>query len=137
MVNLTEKKDPYQGKKQKENREMSLSEPKVKTIWVCPQCGWVKPTKLSCHSCGKCNATLVPKIVKVEDCELDPAHYIKSFTEEYKNRNWHQCRYGKDLRTCLEYHSKNVNGKFVIFCKDDEPCDAKWTGHINKQNQKT
>lgn len=135
---------------------MSESEPKVKTIYVCPQCGWQRPKGFSSHNCGKCNATLMPKIVKVvdcavdpdelqlmdecnkpwvqawkkaTDCELDPAHYIKGFTEEYRNRNWHKCRYQKDLRNCLEYHSKNVNGKLVIFCKaDNQPCNAKWMG---------
>jgi hypothetical protein len=54
---------------------------------------------------------------------------ILGFTREYQDARWVKCRYGKDLRDCLEYHSKNVNGKFVIFCKkDDAPCDAKWTG---------
>jgi len=109
--------------------ESDKSEPKVKTIWICPKCGWVRPPKgFSSRNCGKCNATLVPKIVK-EDCELNPAHYIIEYTEEYKNRNWIKCRYRKDLRDCPGYHSKNVNGKFVIFCKhDNEPCNAKWLG---------
>ena len=108
--------------------ESDKSEPKVKTIWVCPSCGWVRPKGFSSHNCGKCNATLVPKIVK-EDCELDPARYIVEYTKEYKNRNWVKCRYGKDLRDCPGYHSKNVNGEFVIFCKaDNQPCSAKWMG---------
>jgi len=46
---------------------MSESEPKTKTIWVCPQCGWVRPNGYSSKNCGKCGATLIRKIVK-EDC---------------------------------------------------------------------
>jgi len=131
---------------------MSESEPKVKTIWVCPSCGWQRPEGFSSRNCGKCNATLVPKIVK-EDCELNPVRYIKGYTEEYRNRNWIKCRFGKDLRDCPGYYSLEkhdfmtvplalVEGKtagealelykkgdFVIFCKtDSKPCDAKWIG---------
>lgn len=108
---------------------MSESEPKVKTIYVCPQCGWVRPEGFSSHNCGKCNATLMPKIVK-EDCELDPAHYIIEYTEEYRNRNWRKCRYGNDLRDCPGYFSlQEDDGTFTIYCEaDKKPCDAKWRG---------
>jgi len=71
----------------------------------------------------------VPKIVK-EDCELDPTRYIREYTEEYKNRNWRKCRYGKDLRDCPGYYSQmSTGGQFIIYCKaDNKPCDAKWMG---------
>ena len=120
---------------------MSLSdksEPKFKTIWICPQCGWLKPEPHNKHggcfkskTCGKCNSSLVPKIVKIEDCSTEQryVHNLVGYTEEYRDKYWRKCRYGKDLRDCLEYHSKNVNGELVIFCKDDDaPCDAKWIG---------
>jgi hypothetical protein len=79
----------------------------------------------------------MPKIVK-EDCELNPAHYIKGYTEEYKNRNWRKCRYGHDLRDCPGYYTMKhsletkTGGEWLIYvtyCKaDNKPCDAKWMG---------
>ena len=106
----------------------SESEPKVKTVWVCPQCGWQRPEGFSSRNCGKCNATLVPKIVK-EDCELDPAHYIKGYTEEYRNKRWIPCtRYGLDPRTCGSLHAVWKGRKGKICGRDSKNCDATWTG---------
>ena len=117
-----------------ERRGMSLSdksEPKAKTVWVCPQCGWVRPEDTRSRNCGKCNSTLVPKIIKAEDCisEERAATNIIGFTEEYRNKYWRKCRYGKDLRDCPGYYSLEQKGEFQIYCKaNNKPCDAKWTG---------
>jgi hypothetical protein len=66
------------------------------------------------------------------------AQYLLGFTEEYQNRNWRQCRHGKDLRNCgtwkgstfvSGYFSKKENGEFVIYCVcDKKVCDAHWVG---------
>lgn len=68
---------------------------------------------------------------------------IVEYTEEYRNKHWKKCRYGKDLRNCGEwkwnengqlewisgYYSKFEDGEWHIYCrKDDKPCDAEWTG---------
>jgi hypothetical protein len=67
-----------------EGREMTIksesdkSEPKTKTIWICPKCGWVRPENFSSKNCGKCGSTLITKVVK-EDCF--PAIVTKTETE--------------------------------------------------------
>jgi hypothetical protein len=57
-------------------------------------------------------------------------HYIVGYTEEYREKNWRKCRFGKDLRACPGYFSLlEEDGKFHIHCKSDKkPCDAKWQG---------
>jgi len=57
---------------------MSKSEPKVKTVCICPQCGWVRPADFSSHKCAKCGATLITKVIR-EDCF--PAIVTKTETE--------------------------------------------------------
>lgn len=67
---------------------------------------------------------------------------IVGFTEEYRSRNWRQCRFKKDLRNCgtwagstfvSGYFSKKVDGQFVIFCMcDRKVCDAQWVGDTDE-----
>jgi hypothetical protein len=110
----------------------SESEPKVKTIWICPKCGWVRPPKyFQSRNCEKCNSSLVPKIVKAENCisEEKAARNIIGYTDEYRDAHWHQCtRYNEDPRTCGSLHAvwKGREGK--ICGRDSKDCDAKWTG---------
>ena len=67
---------------------------------------------------------------------------IVEYTEEYRNKHWRKCRFGRDLRNCGEwveengmliykvgYYSKKIGDKYVIFCeRDNERCDCEWTG---------
>jgi len=42
-----------------------MSEPELKTIHLCPKCGWVRPEDVKSIRCIKCNSIIVPKVIKV------------------------------------------------------------------------
>jgi len=114
---------------------LNLSSPNYRIIYRCPKCGWTKTKHWKTKKCPKCGTLLKPITIK---------NPIIEYTDEYRDKHWIKCRYGKDLRDCGEwklnpktgqlewkcgYYSKKVNGKWFHFCKkDNKKCDAKWTG---------
>ena len=90
----------------------------------CPKCGFVRPHGQTEKQCSQCGVDYVPKPVMSK--KSSP---IVAYTKEYQDKNWEKCRFGKDLRSCIAYHSLKINGDFIIHCNvDGAPCNAKWNG---------
>jgi hypothetical protein len=50
----------------KGEKTVEVSEPELKTIYVCSNCGWTRPEGVKSAQCGKCSTILIPKVIEVD-----------------------------------------------------------------------